>query len=150
MDTEMTNIPTATTTTPTLPSTTTSPPTADTHVSIAVAAQGGSHVVLGETTSTKMDLDSGSNHPANASPRSPHDNQNGHSGGPVESREKGSGYDRRGGHQNTKQGRKERKKGKKEMGRTAYRYGCSSPLYPNYLGCYEPGLTSQWVPKAAT
>jgi len=116
MDAEMTDIPT----TPTLPSTTTTPP-ADTHVSIAVSAQGGSHVVPGETTSTKMDLDSGSNHPANVSPGPTHDNQNGHLGGPVENREKGSGYDRRGGHQNTKQGRKAGKKGKKEMGRTAYR-----------------------------
>lgn len=49
------------------------------------------------------------------------DNQDRHSGGPVEKRKEGTSYAKRGGHQNTKQGRKERKKGKKEVGRNAYR-----------------------------
>ncbi|KAF8448300.1 pseudouridine synthase [Terfezia claveryi] len=116
MDAEITDSPPPA---PTLPSTT--PTTAGTHVSIAAPlSEDGSPTVPGQTTSTKMELDSCSNQPAKPSPGSPHDNQNGHSGGPVENREKGSGYDRRGGHQNTKQGRKERKKGKKEMGRTSY------------------------------
>ncbi|KAF8415483.1 tRNA pseudouridine synthase A [Tirmania nivea] len=116
MDAEMIGSPMA----PTLPSTITPPTTAGTHVSIAVSPPGGSPAVPGHANYAKMEFDSSSNHPANLSLGSPHDNQNGHSGGFVENRKKGSSYDRRGGHQNTKQGRSERKKGKKEMGRTAY------------------------------
>ena len=45
-----------------------------------------------------------------------------------------------------KRGRKERRKWEElRTGRVAY-----SPLYLTYLGCYEPGLTSQWASKAAT
>lgn len=49
------------------------------------------------------------------------DRQDGHTGRSVEDRTQGTGYAKRGGHQDTKQGRKDRKKGKKEMGRTAFR-----------------------------
>ena len=49
------------------------------------------------------------------------DNQDRHSGRLGEKRKEGTPYAKRGGHQNTKQGRKEKKKGKKELGRTAFR-----------------------------